>query len=212
MSYEEIEEKLRMGDVLEGLVSSVTSIKNPFLGVDNNELSLNVMHGKYHAILTPCCSIGKESSLGNDVITITPLVKLNPSFLRNPFIRDNFCLINKEMSAEQAVPPEEWKNMAPKEKQERINQGNQYAFSNYFIYESHTMFPEYDLTYKGETVKTRNYMIDFKNLSVIEKRPIKSLFEAKRLQLSILSRNELREKLAVFFGEVPSEDIVITAD
>ena len=60
MSYEEIEQKLRMGDILEGLVSSVTSITNPFLKVDKNELYFNVMHGKYHTILTPCCSIGKE--------------------------------------------------------------------------------------------------------------------------------------------------------
>jgi len=213
MSYEAIEPKLRMGDVLEGLVSSVTSITNPFLNNDKNELSFNITHGKYYAILSPCCAIGKDSSLGKDVIIITPLIQLNRSFLRNPFIQEDFNRINKEMSAEEAIPPEDWKKMLENEKQDRNNQGNQYAWGNYFVYEPNTLFPEYELSSKGtEPIKTQFYMIDFKNLSVIQKRPIGSLNEAKRLQLSISSRNELREKLAEFFGTPPNEDTIISAD
>ena len=68
------------------------------------------------------------------------------------------------------------------------------------------LFSEYTLSYKGESIKTRFYMIDFKNISVIEKKPIGSLIEAKRLQLSKTSRNELRFKLGEFFSTIPEED------
>ena len=61
----------------------------------------------------------EKSSLGKDIIIITPLVELKANFLRTPYISENFKRINEEMSAEHATPPDEWLKLTPEEKQKR---------------------------------------------------------------------------------------------
>jgi len=108
-----------------------------------------------------------------------------------------------------------------------------YGHTTYFVYEGNSQFPEYpvEATKYEEVVDsanklpkynqreritfmTRYHMINFKNIYHVNCQKVfdpnktidESILRSIVLQLSKKTRNELREKMADYFGEIPDED------
>lgn len=198
---EEMDKAFRFGDILKGFVLSSSEIYEPILKANYyGSYKVNITIPEYCAILTPCCSIGDK------VILLTPLVKINKKFFENPYFAENLTRINLRMDPEQSVSPVIWEKFADEEKEKRLAVGKRYAVLEYFIYERNQLFSEYSL---GDII-TGYYMIDFRNMFKINCDRIPNQkqvpLEAKCLQLSIDSRRELREKLGYYFFRPAAED------
>lgn len=100
--------------------------------------------------------------------------------------------------------------MSPQDKQSRLAEGLAYTFLEYFIYDSNDLLKEYEFSFKGELIKSGNYMIDFRNTIKVKSPNIKDEngpFTSKKIaELSIDARKSLREKLADFYGRPAKED------
>jgi len=215
MFYQEgLDRVLRFGDVVRGYISSSLTIKKPILSNQRKEHSykIDIEVPQYSVVLTPCCSIG------DNTITLTPLMRVFSSFFKNPYFAESLLRINQEMTAEQAVPPKDWKKLPEEERLKRLQvgkAGKEYAFAEYFIYAGNDIFDEYEV--KKNTIK--NYMIDFKNVQVLKcsliKRPEMAqledtpIIDSKVLQLTVEARRNLREKLAAYYARVPAEDTIL---
>lgn len=203
MFYQEsLDPALRFGDVLKGFVITTPSISDP---VELKQYFVEINHPNYCVILSPCCSIGDK------VISLSPLIQIRNSFLTNPFFEEDLTRINRKMEAQDAVSPAVWKSFTEEEKQKRLNEGKAYASSELFIYEQNLLYNKYELNLKGKgKIGTGYYMIDFRNTHKVNCEKIitnsKSPLELKCLQLSIEARNELRDKLTHYYGRVPEED------
>ena len=195
---------IRFGDIVEGCFSLMTSMKKPFFE-SSNQLNITIDISKYFAVMTPCCSIGKECTVGNDTLALTPIIELQSDFLKNPYLVNDFTRINRKMKPEDSMPPKRWERLSPDEKEKKMSEGMGYSFLSYFIYGGHDLFDEYELKNSDNKILTKNYMIDFKRICSI-KMPQEVVRSAKKLQLSISSREELRNKLSYFFGRRPEED------
>jgi hypothetical protein len=118
------------------------------------------------------------------------------------------------MTPQQAVSPEIWQKLPDEQKQRRLSFGTElaYAFADSFVYSSHPLLPTYTLKTRAGNQTTGHYMIDFRRIYRIECRkvgnPKQSPWEAKILQLSIDTRDELRLKLAKYYSRIPREDEV----
>jgi hypothetical protein len=203
MFYQEsLDPALRLGDVLRGFVITTPSISDPTeLKIYNVEIN----HPEYCVILSPCCSIGDK------VIVLSPLIPIRNTFLSNPFFEEDMTRINREMQAQEAVAPIVWERIGEDEKQKRIREGKQYAFSELFIFDQNPLFKKYELNVKGRgKMETGYYRIDFRNIHKVNCDRIvtnsESPLELKCFQLSKDTRSELREKLAYYFARVPEED------
>ncbi|MBM2813961.1 MAG: hypothetical protein HW421_723 [Ignavibacteria bacterium] len=212
MFYEKIPDKvLRFGDVVRGFILTNPTIKEPILpnkGINHN-YKIDIEHPNFSVILTPCCSIG------DGMITISPLIQIRSDFFKNSYFVKDFTNINRKMSSEQAITTEEWNNFSIDEKIKRNEEGITFALRNLFIYQDNEIFHEYTL--RGRDIKY--YMIDFRNSYKINcdkiKRPEKLktvdgiVMESKVLQLSIDARKELREKIADYYSRIPIEDKIL---
>ena len=113
------------------------------------------------------------------------------------------------MEPRRAIPPGQWKAMSSEEKQRRLDEGPIYACFELFIYEKHDLFPVYPI---GGN-ETNYHMIDFRNVyrlncgKITRQNPI--LTGSKRLQLSVQTRKELRDKIAHYYGRTPEEDKLV---
>ncbi len=198
-----IDEMLRFGDVLDGIVLSAPELTDLW-GAES--YSINVQIPKYCVVLTPCCSI-KEST-----IHLAPLVKLKNTFFRNPYLREDMTNINRVMAPEKTLAPQDWEILDEVKKNERLAEGNTYGFRNYFVYDGHELFSEYEINLTSENIMTKDYMINFKDAYKINCNDIikhnNSPVSSKRLQLSIETRSELRAKIEFFYGRPAKEDIV----
>jgi len=211
MFYEkELECTLRFGDVVKGFISASPNIKEPILSpIRNFDYNIDVAMPIFSAIITPCCSIG------DNIISLTPLIKLRGDFCNNPHFLNDFTIINRPMKPEKAVPPDKWEGLSPQEKQRRLEEGKSYALLHLFIYEKHKIFPKY----KIKSHEINYYMIDFRNIFKLKcnliKRPEKikqeyaPILESKCLQLSIQARSELRDKIAYYYARIPNEDRIL---
>jgi hypothetical protein len=204
--YEDTNEySFRFGDVLKGFVSSTPNLDNPPMTSENMDYTISIAMPKYCAIISPCCSIADQ------VISLSPLVYVRPSFFNNPYFAEDLTRINRPMPAEKSLPPIAWEKMDETEKQDRLSKGLEYTLLDLFIYKEHEIFPVHEVHRKNaDNIFTRYYMIDFRNTFKVVcskiKKPNVVPLEAKCLQLTIGARKDLRDKIAYYYGRVPEED------
>jgi len=200
---EEIQKELRFGDVLRGYILAVPNIEEPKLNID---FKIEVKMPDFCVVLSPCCSIGDK------IISLSPLIPVLSDFFDNPYFKDDLTRINREMLPQQSVSPHVWECLPSEEKEKRLSVGKTFAFVALFIYGENKLFPEYIIR-TDRNFKTRFYMIDFRNTYRLNCRKIVNAkdfpLESKYLQLSIDTRSELRYKIAKYYSRVPKEDKVL---
>lgn len=205
---EKFDKGFRFGDVLKGFVSSTPTISDPLLKPDQGDYAIEVSKPSYCAIISPCCSISDK------VISLSPLVPIRNSFFNNPYFAEDLTRINRRLAEPRfAFPPHVWFGFPDGKKQEYFGKEPFYTLVDLFIYKEHEIFPEYEVHMKGcDNIKTKYYMIDFRNTFKVNCSTIKSPqnvpTEAKCLQLTIESRRELREKISQYYGRTPNEDLI----
>ena len=205
---EEIQNILRFGDVLKGYISTHPKIKQPFSikEFEGFNYNIDVDMPNYSVVLTPCCSIGEHT------LSLTPLIELRSSIMKNSNFVKDFTIINRPMESERRIPPDKWKKLSEDEKQRQREEKKSYVLLSLFIYEKHDLFPKYTL--KGKEINY--YMIDFRNTFKLNCEMIKAqdgkqqefnqITKSKFLQLSIEARSQLRDKLSYYYGREPEED------
>ena len=195
---------LRLGDVVRGFMSVAPCVDKPN-EFPNKEYSIEILHLDYSVILTPCCSIEKGE------IVITPLKKIRIAFLKNPYFEEDLTRINSKMRPQQSVAPSEWEKMSEDIKRKRFGVDPEvFAFTDVFIYEKHDLLLPYELnTQTKGKIKSNYYMISFKDITKINCENIQrggQGLETKILELSVAAREQLRNKIAYFYGRTPEED------
>lgn len=203
---ESIDQGFRFGDVIKGFVSATPSVSNPPINSDNTDYSIEIST-PYCAIISPCCSIKDK------VISLSPLLHVNKTIFRNPYCKEDLTRINRTVPSEKSVPPIAFEKMPPEEKERILSKGPSYIFLNLFIYEQHDLFPEYPIQLNGaDDFNTRYYVIDFRNTFRVNCSKIQNPTNVppglKCLQLTIDTRNVLRDKITHYYGRLPEEDIV----
>lgn len=207
MFYESISDNFsnfRFGDVLKGYIEAIPHIEEPTLSPVDQNYQIDIGFPKFSVIISPCCSIG------NKIISLTPLIQLRGDFFGNPYFAEDLTRINRKMEPSQTVSPEIWAKFSLEEKEKRLKEGNSYALLELFIYEKNDFFPKYVVDRKQGNIETNFYMIDFRNTYKLccEKivNPKDVPIVSKVLQLSIATRSELRDKLSSYYGKTPKED------
>ena len=204
---EKTDNYLRFGDVVRGYILPNTTIKEPILSFKSESHNYTIdVEMPYSVVLTPCCSIGES------MISLTPLIKVRSNFFNNPYFAEDLTRINRLMKPQQSLSPDELEKFSPEEKQRSLEKKINYALLNYFIYEENEIFKKYPLRKR----EIRYYMINFKNIYTMKcamiKRPKElkpedaPIIESKVLQLSIQARSELRDKIAYYYSRIPEED------
>jgi hypothetical protein len=208
-------EAIRLGDVIEGYISTVPTILSPCKpgSLSAQLCTISVGMPSYSIVISPCCSIEKG------IIMLTPLIRLENRMFKLPHIREEPNRINSPVEPQYSVPPEVWdKPEFAEEKSGRLAAGPNYIFVEYFVYDAHEIFDEYTVHMRGEdNIQTRYYMIDFRNIYSLKcdmiKRPIseseRPLIDSKRLELSVPTRAILREKLSYYFYRPAPEDAAL---
>lgn len=210
---EEPSRALRFGDVVRGFVAATPKVDRPRLEVTSDEngssFSLLVSQSPFSVILSPCCSIGDK------VLSLAPLVKILPSFLKNPYFSEDLTRINRQMEPEQTVAPDVWAKLPDAEQEKRRATGLGYALVEYFIFASHDLLPTYSIKSKEKAIELNTYMVDFRRTYQIQcstiNTPADSPLDAKYLELTATTRKELREKIAYYYGRTPQEDTAALA-
>ena len=110
---------LRFGDVLRGYIAVTPNIKSPILMKSdlNKGYNIDINLPMFSVIISPCCSIG------DDIISLTPLIKMKNTFFKNPHFTDDLTRINREMKPQQAVSPYVWNRLPLEEQQKRLEEG-----------------------------------------------------------------------------------------
>jgi hypothetical protein len=211
MFYEttSIDRALRFGDIVQGFISCTPNIDDPTISTHNYTYQIEISSQPFFVILSPCCSIRDK------VISLTPLIKLRGTFFNNPFFVDDLTRINRPVAPEHSLPPSAWESMEPEEKAGRLRSAPGYVSLECFIYEKHDFFHEYTISRREGNISTRYYMIDFRYTFRVHCDKINSPRDApidvKRLQLTIDTRSELRDKISYYYSRVPNEDLVSIA-
>jgi len=229
--YEGDYNNLFFGDVLKGYPFTTPTIDSPFLNNKYQNYQIDVIVSNLYVIIDPSCAIEKGT------ISLTPLIEVNSAWWDYPFFSKDMVRVNKVWPAWRGAHPQQWNNYSEKEEVNLYNETPRYPYSNFFVYGEHLLLPEYvvkrDFVYDEDIdektnlpiykrrkehieFNTRYYMIDFKKIFHIKcprikspRDPIDQLIKtSKVLQLSISARNDLRNKLATFFGNIPMEDRV----
>jgi len=201
----EIKKELRFGDILKGYILVSSNIEEPKLNID---FKINVKVPDYCVVLSPCCSIGDK------IISLSPLIHIFSDFFNNPYFKEDLIRINRKMLPEQSVAPRVWEGFSPEEKKRRKSLGKIYALVDLFIYKENELFPEYPIPrMHEENIKTKYYMIDFKNTYKLNCKKIVNPkdfpLESRCLQLTKDTRSELRFKIANYYSRVPKEDKIL---
>jgi len=204
---EEASKALRFGDVLRGFFSTTPVIEEPALKEPHKKYNIDVNLPLHSVVMDPCCQIGHKT------ISLTPLIPIYGSFLDNPYLAEDLTRVNRKMKPEQSMPPHSWEQLTPEQKEERLSVGYEYAFVYLFVYERHDSLPKYALDRKGKPIETDYYMINFRNIHKLccDKiiTPKDAPIESKVLELSIETRQELRDKIASYYAAVPKEDKIL---
>ena len=205
MFYQQnMDNALRFGDVLKGYILAASNIEEPNL---SKSYKIDINLPPYCVVLSPCCSIGEK------IISLSPLIDLRGSFFDNPYLEEDITRINREMEPQQSVSPKIWEKFPPEEKQKRLDVGYAYAFVELFVYEKNDLFSRYTIHRRNGNIETNYYMIDFRNSYKLScekiKTPEDAPLESKYLQLSIQARSDLRAKIADYYLRVPKEDMIL---
>ncbi|MDV0446814.1 hypothetical protein MsAg5_06710 [Methanosarcinaceae archaeon Ag5] len=79
-----------------------------------------------------------------------------------------------------------------------------------FVYAGHDALPTYQLKYKDKELITNCYMVNFKDSIHVYSDEInrnnQNLNKCKHLELSVQTREELRNKISFFYSRIPDED------
>lgn len=190
---------LRLGDIIGGFSYIVPNFED-FVN-KGNEFTLDIKNQQFFSVFTPCCSIEDQK------ITLVPLKKIKPEFLKNPFYMEDFTLLNRPIPPFKSIPPIVWDNYSEDENNTIRSKDVSYALFELFLYGPNPKIPTYNLKYKNNTEEIGSYMIDFRDTFTISSKKIqRGNTYQKILELSILSRGELRNKLSNFFNRIPDED------
>lgn len=224
-----VETRLRFGDVLEGYLSTTPILDKPFVEHSNEPYNIDVQLPQFCVVMDPCCNIG------DGTISLTPLIQIKSHFWDNPHLFRDITTINREMPPVTAIHPQKWSSLSLEDKQLLINASPQYNHLNFFVFEENDLFPPYTVRKKlkyeekiDQEIKlpifevkqekwqfdTKYYMIDFKKTYHVNCRRISkptqktddNILASKVLQLSIETRNELRDKMSFYYGNPPEED------
>jgi hypothetical protein len=219
---EEIGDKLRFGDVVKGYLSAIPKISMPF-----GNASIDFHMPQYSVVLEPCCEIG------GGTIILSPLEKIGTQFFDIPHLSKNRTLLNIKGMAKDFFHPMMWNQLDNGKKTEALVATQDYGWKSFFVYEGNPLFPEYTIDRKEifneiidtvtnlpkfETIKeptkfqTRDRIINFKAIYQVscnrilkpEKPSDPNILGSIVLQLSMETRNQLREKIANYFGNNPS--------
>ncbi|MFA5164206.1 MAG: hypothetical protein WC481_01410 [Candidatus Omnitrophota bacterium] len=209
------DKELRFGDVLKGFISTTPFIKEPILKIPHNDYKIDIQLPSYCVVLSPCCSI-KKNKIDKQIL-LSPLIQIIPSFFNNQYFIDDLTRINRTMNPEQTVARHTWEALPTEQKQKRLEKGAGYAFIELFIYEPNDYFPKYIVNRKEGNIETGYYMIDFGNTykincEALQEGQEETLLEAKLWQLSVKSRQELRDKITCYYGRIPEEDKALMGD
>jgi hypothetical protein len=230
------EKKLRFGDVLKGYLSIAPKIMKPFetnntsrSSIKFEPYSIEVDAPEYCVVLDPCCDIG------SGVISLSPLVEVSSHFWDIPCLLKNMTNLNLKGMPKDLMHPATWNNLSEEEKTDALNAVPEYGHRPYFVYEGIALFPEYSITREIQynelvdpsthlpeyqqirtpiTFKARHRMVNFKNIYHLncqkifasDKEADESVFKSIVVRLSVKTRNELRNKMAHYFGKIPAED------
>jgi hypothetical protein len=226
-----IENRLRFGDVLKGYLSTAPNFVKPFGEKAREPYRIDVSIPDFSIVVDPCCDIG------GGTLSLTPLIHVKATLWDTPSLLKDITRINRKAMPKDLMHPEQWNKWQDSEKIAAMNAIPDYGHKTYFAYEANNLFNEYTVTrptryeevvdpitklpkYKRlqrqKTFITRYYMINFKNIYHVNCEKVfdqgkaidQSILDSIALQLSIETRNELRDKMAAYFGERPDEDIV----
>ena len=200
---------LRFGDVVRGFHIATPQIDNPS-GGPQEDWAIEIAKPAYLVVMTPCCSIEKKS------IAVAPLREIRPAFLNNEYFAEDLTRINRKVPPEKSVPRDVWeRQLPPVRKQALLAVGLNYTFRDCFVYAPHDLLPKYELPRRrqdGDPVDMGHYMVDFKTIYRVQCDKINRDGPAppgtKVLQLKVAPRQDMREKLSLYFGRVPEEDEV----
>ena len=201
-----IDPGFRFGDVIKGFISATPNVSNPPINSDNTDYSIEISMS-YCAIISPCCSIKDK------VISLSPLLHINKNIFTTPYFREDLTRINQIALPGKSIPPRAFEKMLPEKKAEILSMSPRYAFLNLFIYKEHDLFHEYPIRLKdADHFNTRYYAIDFRNTFRVNCSKIENPTNVppglKCLQLTIDTRNVLRDKITHYYGRPPEEDII----
>jgi len=204
---------LRFGDVVQGYVGMVPYIENP---INSNilrgyEYKIESYFPEFSVIMTPCCSIGKNT------ISLVPLNKITSDIYGriSTEVIKNFELLNSKIEPEKLYAEEIWeKYFDDQRRAEETDKGKALAYLEYFFYKGHDIFEEYEIIARDKKYIINDYLIDFKEIYQVKCNKIirdnikDEILSSKCLQLSIKMRGYLRDKLSYYYGRIPKEDII----
>lgn len=205
-------DSLRFGDIIEGYVKSLPILDIPISESSKKEYRYHIESSfpKFSIIMTPCCNIE------NQLISLSPLIQIPANLFKNPYFVEDFTILNKEMEPQFAVSPYIWEKKFTKNmRQEKSNQGKGYAFNYYFVYEENVLFPEYEVELRNKKYLTRSYLVDFRYIyplkcdKITKEKIDETILKSKCLELTIFTREALRDKLANYYGRPAPEDKTI---
>ena len=193
---------LRLGDIVSGF--TIGTVNLPKVLADEYSVDLERPRA---AIMTPCCSIGERT------ILLSPLKKIHKRLLETPYLREDLTNLNRPMTRVQGFSPDRLKRLR---EDERIaieaDTRKVLGFVEIFVYAPHDLLPTYECKIGRTTVPVGHYMIDFREIHRIKCNEIQSAenspLNSKLLQISRTSREQLRTKLANYFGRSAPEDEV----
>lgn len=201
-----IDNKLRFGDVIQGSIFLTPKIDN----LDENyykDFDIKFENIDYAVIITPCCTIQKSNKTREKFISITPLLKIYLSFLKNEYFSQDLTLINIKVPIEKTIPEERWNSLTDEEKQQLLEKGKVYPFQEVFIYDRNDLLKPYKFKdRKGNIIESNYYMINFRNIHKINC-DHENLKKFKILELSIQNRINLSNKIKDYF-RIADEDIL----
>lgn len=208
MFYEEEPQKvLRFGDVLQGYLLCTPVIQEPMVKKSICGCHIDVDLPKYTVVMDPCCRTRHK------MISLSPLIRIWGTFFNNPYLAEDLTRMNREMEPRETVPSIKWKSFPEEEKQKRLGVGRSFAFENLFVFAPHPLLPKYIISRKEDDIETNYYMVDFRNTYKLccdkINSPTDAPLESKILQLSYVTRSELRDKISAYYGKVPAEDKVL---
>ncbi|KKL96616.1 hypothetical protein LCGC14_1842690 [marine sediment metagenome] len=192
----------RFGDVLRGAILSESDFT--LASPSASSYKLIVQQPDYAAILTPCCSIDQNTVL------LAPLERVPKNWLKYSHWIDDFTIINRRLTHEEALGSEQWAALEDQRKIELLQKGAEYQKHPFFAYAPSDLLPCYTYTYRQDDHRLSVYLINFMRIFRIKS----SAFQrdqplplgTKMLQLSIEARTSLRSKLVHYFNRQAYED------
>jgi hypothetical protein len=198
-------ECLRLGDIITGFQLATPHIEQPSSSEINLEATIKVSRPKHLAVMTPCCALDKG------MISVAPLIEISSAMFRNPHFQEDFTIINRVVEPSKSVPPKHLEAMSVEERARHLSSPAQWVFLDFFCFGPAACLPQYLVKREKLEWQTVFWMIDFKEIAVIKCPAIVPHYKPpvgiKLLQLSVKSREALREKMAQFFGRPTDEDM-----